>query len=145
MAILVVFDTNILFSATGWRGNPFQCVEQARIGHIQAVTCPELMEELAEKLEVKLGFSPEQAAETLADYLGFLRVVSISKLLNAVSRDPNDNMESLEIIVNIFSRLLPHRDVVARCSASTPWLARWRLGGVSLAGRRRNGRPPHRS
>ena len=92
MAILVVFDTNILFSATGWRGNPFQCVEQARIGHIQAVTCPELMEELAEKLEVKLGFSPEQAAETLADYLGFLRVVSISKLLNAVSRDPNDNM-----------------------------------------------------
>ena len=91
MAITAVFDTNILFSATGWRGNPFQCVEQARTGRIRAVTCPELMEELAEKLEMKLGFSPEQAAETLADYLGFLRVVSIPKLLNAVSRDPDDH------------------------------------------------------
>jgi putative PIN family toxin of toxin-antitoxin system len=92
VAITVVFDTNILFSATGWRGNPFQCVEQARMGRIQAVTCPELMEELAEKLEMKLDFSPEQAAETLADYLGFLRVVSIPRLLPAVSRDPDDDI-----------------------------------------------------
>ncbi len=50
------------------------------------------MEELAEKLETKLGFSQEQAVETLADYLGFLRMVSIPKLLDAVPRDPEDNM-----------------------------------------------------
>ena len=92
MAITAVFDTNILFSATAWRGNPFQCVERARTGEVQAVTCPELMEELAEKLESKLGFSPEQSVETLADYLGFLRMVSIPKLLDAVPRDPDDNM-----------------------------------------------------
>ena len=91
MALTVVFDTNILFSATGWRGNPFQCVEQARAGKVEAVTCVELMEELAEKLELKLGFSPEQSAETLADYLSFLRVVNIPKTLNAVPRDPDDN------------------------------------------------------
>jgi uncharacterized protein len=70
-----VFDTNILFSATGWRGSPFQCVELARAGKVEAATCPELVEELAEKLETKLGFSPEQSAETL----------------DAVSRDPEDN------------------------------------------------------
>ena len=92
MAITAVFDTNILFSATGWRGNPFQCVERVRAGEIQAVTCPELVEELAEKLELRLHFSAEQVAETLADYLGFLRVVQIPKVLNAVSRDPEDNM-----------------------------------------------------
>jgi putative PIN family toxin of toxin-antitoxin system len=92
VAITAVFDTNILFSATAWRGNPFQCVERARVGEVQAVTCHELMEELAEKLELKLDFSPEQAVETLADYLGFLRMVSIPKLLNAVPRDPDDNM-----------------------------------------------------
>ena len=92
MAITAVFDTNILFSATGWRGNPFQCVERARGGEIQAVTCPELVEELAEKLELRLHFSAEQVAETLADYLGFLRVVQIPKVLNAVPRDPEDNM-----------------------------------------------------
>jgi putative PIN family toxin of toxin-antitoxin system len=92
VAICAVFDTNILFSATAWRGNPFRCVERARAGEVQAVTCPELMEELAEKLELKLGFSPEQSVETLADYLGFLRMVSIPKLLDEVPRDPDDNM-----------------------------------------------------
>jgi len=92
VAITAVFDTNILFSATGWRGNPFQCVERARVGEIQAVTCPELVRELAEKLELRLHFSAEQVTETLADYLGFLRVVQIPKVLHAVSRDPEDNM-----------------------------------------------------
>ena len=91
MALTVVLDTNILFSATGWRGSPFQCVERARAGKIEAVTCVELMEELAEKLELKLGFSPEQSAETLADYLSFLRVVKIPKTLKVVPRDPDDN------------------------------------------------------
>jgi len=49
-------------------------------------------EELAEKLESKLGFSPEQSVETIADYLGFLRMVSIPNVLNALPRDPDDNM-----------------------------------------------------
>jgi putative PIN family toxin of toxin-antitoxin system len=92
VAISAVFDTNILFSATGWRGNPFQCVERARVGQIQAVTCPELIQELAEKLELRLHFSAEQVTETLADYLGFLRIVQIPKVLRAVPRDPEDNM-----------------------------------------------------
>ena len=92
MPITVVFDTNILFSATGWRGNPFQCVERARTGEIQAVTCPELIEELAEKLEVRLNFSPDQVVETLADYLTFLRIVQIPRILDVVPRDPEDNM-----------------------------------------------------
>lgn len=91
MGPAVVFDTNILFSATGWRGSPFQCVEQARTGKVQAATCPELLEELAEKLEMKLGFTSEQSAETLADYLSFLRVVSIPRTLDAVPRAPEDN------------------------------------------------------
>jgi uncharacterized protein len=68
------------------------CRKSARVREIQAVTCMELMEELAEKLEMKLGFSAEQSVETLADYLGFFRMVSIPKLLDAVPRDPDDNM-----------------------------------------------------
>lgn len=92
MAISVVFDTNILFSASAWRGSPFECVERARRGEIQAVTCPELMAELAEKLEIKLHFSAEQVAASLADCLAFLRVVNIPMALSAVPRDPEDNM-----------------------------------------------------
>ena len=50
------------------------------------------MEELAEKLGTRLRFSPDQVAETLADYLGFLRVIQIPKTLAPVCRDPDDNM-----------------------------------------------------
>ena len=91
MPITGVFDTNILFSATGWRGHPFRCVELARSGQIRAVTCAEILSELAEKLPAKLAFSAEQADETLADYLEFHRVVDIPGVLNAVPRDPEDN------------------------------------------------------
>jgi predicted nucleic acid-binding protein len=75
MPVTVVFDTNILFSATGWRGNPFRCVELARSGQIRAVTCPEILRELAEKLSAKLAFSDRQVDETLADYLSFHTLV----------------------------------------------------------------------
>jgi putative PIN family toxin of toxin-antitoxin system len=91
VALIVVFDTNILFSATGWRGNPFRCVEFARLGRVKAFTSPELMQELIEKLELKLGFSPELTSDVLADYLGFIGVVTIPKKLEAVPRDPEDN------------------------------------------------------
>ncbi|HNQ73559.1 MAG TPA: hypothetical protein PKN95_08140 [Verrucomicrobiota bacterium] len=40
MALTVVFDTNILFSATGWRGKPFECVELARAGKIETLLAP---------------------------------------------------------------------------------------------------------
>ena len=92
MPLTAVFDTNILFSATGWRGKPFECVQRARAGEVQVVTCPELIEELAEKLETRLHFSADQVAETIADYLGFLRVIRVPKVLMAVPHDPEDNM-----------------------------------------------------
>ena len=37
-------------------------------------------------------FFPEQVAETLAEYPGFLRVIRIPIVLAAVCRDPDDNM-----------------------------------------------------
>jgi putative PIN family toxin of toxin-antitoxin system len=51
-----------------------------------------LIDELAEKLKTRLNFSEEQVAETLADYLTFSRLVQIPKILDAVPRDPEDNM-----------------------------------------------------
>jgi putative PIN family toxin of toxin-antitoxin system len=92
LPLTAVFDTEILFSATGWQGKPFQCVQRARAGEVQVVTCPELIEELAEKLESRLHFSADQVAESIADYLGFLQVIRIPKVLMVVPRDPEDNM-----------------------------------------------------
>jgi putative PIN family toxin of toxin-antitoxin system len=88
---VVVFDTNILFSAIGWRGRPYACLERARNGLVDGITCQELLDELTDKLRTRLAFTDEQLAETLADLLGFLSLVAIPNTLHGVSVDPDDD------------------------------------------------------
>ena len=75
MRQVAVFDTNILFSAMGWQGKPFQCVELARSGVVEGVTCREILDELAEKLQTKLAFSAQQALDAVADLLDSSREI----------------------------------------------------------------------
>jgi len=89
---VVVFDTNVLFSAVGWRGRPYRCLELARTGRVESVTCQEILAELEEKLLAKLAYSAGEVAEELADLLACSRVVSIPGVLQAVEADPDDNM-----------------------------------------------------
>jgi putative PIN family toxin of toxin-antitoxin system len=91
MRPVVVFDTNILFSGVGWQGKPYQCLELARAGVVEGITCRELLDELVEKLQSKLSFSAAQSLATVADLLTFLRVVPISGQLKAVPADPDDD------------------------------------------------------
>lgn len=91
MRVVVVFDTNILLAGVGWRGKPYRCLELARSGIVEGVTCPELLHELSEKLETKLDFSAEQITDTLADLLSFLRLVTIPNTLRVISADPADD------------------------------------------------------
>jgi putative PIN family toxin of toxin-antitoxin system len=91
MAPVVVFDTNILFSAIGWKGRPYECLERARLGVADGVTSQALLDELVEKLRDKLTFTEEQIADTLADLLGYLRVVEVSERLTVVADDPDDD------------------------------------------------------
>ena len=91
MSRVVVFDTNILFSANGWRGKPYECLDLARRGIIESVTCAELLDELTSKLQTKLLFSPDQALATVLDLLTFSRIVSIPGQLRAVAADPQDD------------------------------------------------------
>ena len=63
----------------------------ARAGKVEGVTCPEVLDELSEKLQCKLSFTAGQAVETVADLLTFLRVVPISGQLKAVPADPDDD------------------------------------------------------
>jgi predicted nucleic acid-binding protein len=93
-----VFDTNILLSAVGWQGKPYECVELARSGVVEAITCAELLDELSEKLVAKLLFSPEQSSDSVVDLLTFLRVVAIPGCLRAVPADPDDD-KTLECAV----------------------------------------------
>jgi putative PIN family toxin of toxin-antitoxin system len=89
---VVVFDTNIVFSAVGWRGKPFECLELARTGIIQGFTCVELLDELSAKLQSKLSFTHEQAIATVIDLLTFLKIVPISGKVTTVVADPADDM-----------------------------------------------------
>lgn len=87
----VVFDTNILFSAFGWRGNPFECLQLARRRQIESVTCLELLEELEEKLWLKLNISASEAHRASLELLSFSRLLRISHTLKVVEADPDDD------------------------------------------------------
>ena len=91
MRFVAVFDTNVLLSAIGWKGNPFHCLELARAGTVEVVTCPEILDELTEKLESRLAQPSDVITETLSDLLSVLRVVSISGELKEIAADPDDD------------------------------------------------------
>ncbi|MGC1402290.1 MAG: putative toxin-antitoxin system toxin component, PIN family [Thermodesulfobacteriota bacterium] len=91
MIYLAVFDTNILFSGSVWKGNPFHCLELARAGQVGGITCQEILDELAEKLAIKLNLSNTQINETITDLLGFIKLVSIPNTLKVISDDPDDD------------------------------------------------------
>lgn len=91
MHVVAVFDTNILLAGVGWRGKPYRCLELARAGIVEGVTCQELLNEMTEKLQTKLNFSTEQVIDTLADLLSFLRLVTITNTLRVIPSDPADD------------------------------------------------------
>ncbi len=91
MQPVVVYDTNILFSATGWKGTPFHCLELARHGSIKGITCIEILAELAEKLSTKLNFSSTQTRKRIEYLSSFLRLVTINNTLKIVDADPDDD------------------------------------------------------
>ena len=91
MPHVVVFDTNILFSGLGWQGAPYRCLELARSGAVEGLTSREILDELVEKLQDKLLFSAEQITDTVADLLGFLRLVTIPNTLRVIADDADDD------------------------------------------------------
>jgi uncharacterized protein len=91
MQAVAVYDTNILLSSIGWGGTPYRALELARQGRVEGLTCPEILDELAEKLTTKLNFSSSQTTDTVADLLGFLRLVNITNTLKVVTADPDDD------------------------------------------------------
>ena len=91
MRPIVVYDTNILLSAVGWKGTPYQCLELARTNAVDAVTCEALLDELTEKLQAKLHFTPQRSIETVLDLLTFTKVIPITGQLRVVPADPDDD------------------------------------------------------
>ncbi len=91
MQPVVVYDTNILLSGIGWRGKPYRCLELARQGKVEGLTCEGILDELAEKLTTKLNFSLSQREDTVEDFRSFLRLVEITNTLKVIADDPDDD------------------------------------------------------
>jgi putative PIN family toxin of toxin-antitoxin system len=91
MPTVVVFDTNVVLSAIGWKGRPYECLELARKGLVTGITCQELLDELVEKLEAKLLLTPDESLAIVADLLTFLRTVSITGQSHFIDADPDDD------------------------------------------------------
>ena len=91
MRPVVVFDTNILISAIGWRGAPYHCLELVRTGAVDGISCPEILDELEDKLRSKLHFVEDVIVEMMTDLLGVFRLVPITSTLHVVAADPDDD------------------------------------------------------
>lgn len=93
MFSIVVFDTNVLISAVlSQRSSPYRCLELAKQGRVQSVTCQEILEEFEEKLQGKFAYSSELAQAKVQEILNYSQLVTITNTLDSGITDPDDNM-----------------------------------------------------
>ena len=89
----VVFDTNIVASASFWRGNPFDCLKAWAQGKCEAVVSPAL---LAEYHETMTGLSVRYAARKPVKWADVLAesalLVFPTDRATGATPDPDDEM-----------------------------------------------------
>lgn len=91
MPPIVVYDTNVLFSWTRWRGTPYRCVELARHGIVVGLICDELLDELVGVL-TRRKYPITEILSKQEDLVSFLKFVEIPRQLHGVCADPDDDM-----------------------------------------------------
>ena len=88
----VVFDTNVLVSAVGWRGPEHELYERCRAGELRLAISPELLAELERVLRYpKFGFAEEEIEGFVSNLLGHAMTVSPSRTVVVVEEDPDDD------------------------------------------------------
>jgi putative PIN family toxin of toxin-antitoxin system len=89
---VVVFDTNVLVSAVGWRGPEHEIYQRCRAGELRLVISPELLAELERVLRYpRLGFAEEEIEAFISDLLEHAMTVSPSQAVEVVEEDPDDD------------------------------------------------------
>jgi putative PIN family toxin of toxin-antitoxin system len=86
MGPAVVFDTNILISATfSTQGNPFRCIALAREGAASSITCNEILAEYMEKLVHKFDIAPSLAESAVQEIRAMSTIVNIDHDLKVIA------------------------------------------------------------
>ena len=91
MAAKVVIDTNIYISAIFWGGKPREVVDLGRDKKILIFTSLDIEEEIAEKLRTKFKLDKEEVNRILLDFSIFTIPVEVTKRVQAVPNDPEDD------------------------------------------------------
>ena len=86
----VVFDTNVLVSATIFGGLPRRALAAAIDGMVQLVTSGELLGEYERVLSEKFGFGPAAARAASAELEAISELVE-AESITPTSRDPDDD------------------------------------------------------
>jgi putative PIN family toxin of toxin-antitoxin system len=91
--VKVVFDTNVVASASFWRGAPFDCLAAWAMGRCEAVTSPPLLAEYHEVVEALALEYPERPYVKWIDALtGSAILVFPAERASGATPDPYDEM-----------------------------------------------------
>ena len=89
----VVFDTNVVASATFWRGAPFDCLSRWADGRCEAVVSPELLAEYHETVEeLRLEYPDHKYVDWAAALSEAATLVFPTERTEGATPDPGDEM-----------------------------------------------------
>jgi len=87
----VVLDTNVLVSASFWRGPSFTATEFAISGRIISITSIEILKEYSGILKRDFKLSEEDIQKRVGCIALFSELTGLSNPINAIKADPKDN------------------------------------------------------
>lgn len=92
MGTRVILDTNVLVSALGWGGVPFQVLDTVLSGDFQLLTSPALLQELQRVLGYsKFPFSRDDSSRFLLSITEAAELVLPEIHLSVIADDPDDD------------------------------------------------------
>jgi putative PIN family toxin of toxin-antitoxin system len=91
LAAKVVIDTNIYISAIFWGGKPREVIDLGRDKKILIFASLDIKNEIAEKLKTKFKLDDEEVNRILLDFSTFTIPVKVTKRVQAVPNDPEDD------------------------------------------------------
>lgn len=115
----VVFDTNVVASASFWRGTPFDCLAAWAQGRCAAVVSPELLAEYHETIgELRLDYPQRPPVEWVDALTESAELIFPTERATGATPDPADEMvlecalagEADYIVTGDKKHLLPLRE-----------------------------------
>ncbi len=115
--IKVVLDTNVLVSATFWRGKPYLVLRGAAEGKFKAFSSFAIINEFKHVLQRDFFLSEPQSDHIIQTTMGIVEVVNPSSAVEVINEDPSDDKildcaleANAEYIVSADNHLLKLRE-----------------------------------